>query len=133
MIQINVFGLNPFGSEREALRYAKELAGIPWSQQPVRQWIVTGDVTKYGNKNYVVSNNATSHGRYYEFVDAKGFKKVTVLHTSDPNIPTHAHAGKVPSGGNQYTYDFKKPENRYTAIKDARHGKDHHLKIGCKG
>ena len=133
MIQINVFGLNPFGSEREALRYAKELAGIPWSQQPVRQWIVTGDVTKYGNKNYVVSNNATSHGRYYEFVDAKGFKKVTVLHTSDPNIPTQAHAGKVPSGGNQYTYDFKKTENRYKAIKDARHGKDHHLMIRCKG
>ena len=24
-------------------RYAKDLAGIPRSQQPVRQWIVTGD------------------------------------------------------------------------------------------
>jgi len=66
-------------------------------------------------------------------VDAKGFKKVTVLHTSDPNIPTHAHAGEVPSGGNQYTYDFQKPGNRYDAIDDVRYGKDHHLKIGCKG
>lgn len=43
-------------------------------------------------------------------MDAKGFKKVTVLHTSDPNILTHAHAGEVPSGGNQYTYDLKNQE-----------------------
>ncbi|MBQ3544573.1 MAG: hypothetical protein IJA34_06265 [Lachnospiraceae bacterium] len=33
---VDVFGLNPFDTVREALRYAKELAGIPGSQQPVR-------------------------------------------------------------------------------------------------
>ena len=89
----------------------------------------------YGNGKLkeVIRPDQSSVCFQYEFVDAKGFKKVTVLHTSDPNIPTHAHAGEVPSGGNQYTYDFQKPGNRYDAIDDVRYGKDHHLKIGCKG
>lgn len=42
-MQIDVFGLNTFDSIREALRYAKELTGIPRGQQSVRQWIVTGN------------------------------------------------------------------------------------------
>lgn len=37
-----------FSSTRAALRYAKELAGIPRSQQPNRQWIVGDDITKKG-------------------------------------------------------------------------------------
>ena len=128
-VYIDVFGLNPFGTIREALRYAKDLAGIPRSQQPIRQWIVTGDVMKYENYNYVVSSNQTSHGRYYEFLDADGNQKVVVLHTNDPNRSIHAHAGKAPDGTKMY--DFK--SNNYDPIDDIPNHKDHHLDINCKG
>ncbi len=130
-IQIDLYGLNPFDSIREALRYAKELANIPRSQQPVRQWIVTGDFMKYGNNNYVVSNNPTAYGRYYEFIDASGDKKVVVLHTSDPNRNIHVHAGEVPMDADKSIFDFKK--ERYDALDDIKNGKDHHLDINCRG
>ena len=128
-----MFGLNPFDTVREALRYAKELAGIPRSQQPVRQWIVTGDVTKYKNSNYVVSFNKGAQGRYYEFINAEGQRRIVALHTNDPYRTTHAHAGKPKPGSDPRTYDFKSPENKYAAIDDIKNKKDHHIDINCKG
>ena len=116
---------------REALRYAKDLVGIPRSQQPVRQWIVTDDVTKYANSNYVVSVNTGAHGRYYEFINSKGHKRVVALHTNDPYRKTHAHAGMPKPNSDPYTYDFK--NNKYMAIDDIPNKKDHHLDVKCKG
>ena len=74
---------------REALRYAKDLAGIPRSQQPVRQWIVTDDVLKYANSNYVVSVN------------------------------TGAHAGMPKPNSDPYTYDLKNNKLKLRTLKCA--------------
>ncbi|WP_161804433.1 RHS repeat-associated core domain-containing protein [Lysinibacillus xylanilyticus] len=130
--EVDPFGLNPFPSKRAALRYAKELAGIPRSQQPVRQWTVGSDYNKHGYENYKVSNDQGSQGRYYEFVNDRGEKKVTVLHTNDPERAPHAHAGThkgPPNDPKRFTYDFK--EERYRKINDPK-TKDHHLDIKCK-
>ncbi|MGE7129303.1 RHS repeat domain-containing protein [Lysinibacillus xylanilyticus] len=143
---VDPFGLQVknqvFSSKRAALRYAKELAGIPRSQRPNRQWIVGDDITKKGGTypHYEYNSNNTTHGRYYEFTDAHGEKKVAVLHTNDPNPnrvgPTHAHGGMVHPDEldkiKRRTMDFKNQENRYFAIDDPK-GADHHLEIKCKG
>jgi len=139
LIEVDPFGLQIFESERSALRYAKELAGIPRSQQPDRQWTVGDDITKKGGNyaNYEYSSNKTAHGRYYEFTNAHGEKKVSVLHTNDPNPnrvgPTHAHAGMVHPADTtkRRTMDFKNQENRYFPINDPK-GVDHHLEIKCR-
>lgn len=140
LIENDPFGLKvspfAFGSKKAALRYAKELAGIPRSQQPDRQWVEGDDVNRKGGNfaNYEYNSNPTAHGRYYEFADDKGHKKVVVLHTNDPNRSVHAHAGKAKPKANPFTYDFKHPDNRYLAIDDPR-TKDHHIDIKkkCKG
>ncbi|WP_338849514.1 RHS repeat-associated core domain-containing protein [Massilia sp. W12] len=71
-------GLKPCINRREALNKAKELAGIPRSQQPRSQWVVGDDVTRQGMKNYKYTKNPTHFGRFYEFVDARGHVKVVV-------------------------------------------------------
>ncbi len=124
---IDTLGLS-FTSIAAALNNAKDLAGIPRSQQFDRQWVKGDDITKKGAdfKNYEYSDNPTHHGRYYEFTDAKGHKKVVVLHTNDLDQGLHAHAGKAPKGVDPTTYDFKK--NKYGKIIDPKTG-DHHIKI----
>ncbi len=75
--------VDPFGlvccppklNRTEALNQAKDLAGIPRSQQPVRQWTVGNDQKRRGQTNYQYSEELGSHGRYYEYRDANGHKK----------------------------------------------------------
>ena len=117
---------NPEINRKQALNKAKDSASIPRSQQPTRQWTIGDDITKKGGnyKNYEYSDNATHHGRYYEYDTAQG-KKIIVEHTNDLQQGLHTHAGEVPKGANPLTYDFKNPDNRYKPInKDT----DHHIR-----
>ncbi|MCY8048336.1 T7SS effector LXG polymorphic toxin [Bacillus haynesii] len=109
-------------NRKEALNQAKDLAGVPRSQQPTRQWQVGDDITKKGvdYKNYEYSSNPTHHGRYYEYETPEGLR-VVVTHTNDNRL--HAHAGKPDKEANQFNYDFKK--ERYTNIYGPNG--DHHI------
>ncbi|MHC1748038.1 MAG: HNH/endonuclease VII fold putative polymorphic toxin [Cellulosilyticaceae bacterium] len=119
-------GSNPNINRKQALNKAKDSASIPRSQQPTRQWTIGDDITKKGvsYKNYEYSDNATHHGRYYEYDTTQG-KKIIVEHTNDLEQGLHTHAGEVPKEANPLTYDFKNPDNRYKPInKDT----DHHIR-----
>ena len=103
-------------NRKQALNEAKDRAGIPRSQQPKRQWEVGDDPKRRGMKNYKYDENPGGHGRYYEYRDAHGNKKVVAEHTKDPNRATkHVHAGEAKLDGDPKTYDFK--EKRYKNIK----------------
>lgn len=123
---IDPLGLKCGGTNRrQALNKAKDTAGIPRSQQPDRQWIVGNDKKRRGRTNYQYSEDLGSHGRYYEYTDARGHKKVVVEHTSDPRAPgPHTHAGKSKPGADPRTYDFK--EHRYQKI-NVPSTNDHHI------
>ncbi len=110
-------------NRKEAMNEAKDLAGVPRSQQPSRQWRVGDDITKKGGNyaNYKYDSNPGSHGRYYEY-DTPNGKRVMVEHTNDGK--SHFHAGEPKKGVNPYTYDFKK--DRYKKI-DNPATKDHHI------
>nr|WP_281998351.1 HNH/endonuclease VII fold putative polymorphic toxin [Escherichia coli] len=98
---------------------------MPRSQQPNRQWTVGNDPRRRGQTNYKYSEDLGSHGRYYEYTDAYGRKKVVVEHTADPRAPgPHAHAGQPKPGADPRTYDFK--SDRYQKVNDPV-TKDHHI------
>ncbi|HID7507864.1 TPA: RHS repeat-associated core domain-containing protein [Enterobacter hormaechei] len=123
---IDPLGLSCTGTNRrQTLNKAKDTAGIPRSQQPERQWIVGSDKRRRGSTNYQYSEDLGSHGRYYEYTDAQGHKKVVVEHTADPRAPgPHTHAGKSKPGADPRTYDFK--ESRYQKI-NVPSTNDHHI------
>ena len=110
-------------NRRQAFNQAKDLAGIPRSQQPIKQWIVGGEQSKKGMKNYSFSSNKKAYGRFYQYETPKG-PRVIVEHTEHKEQGLHFHAGK-PKGGMNLTYDFKK--NRYQKIDDPNTG-DHHVR-----
>ncbi|WP_225984727.1 HNH/endonuclease VII fold putative polymorphic toxin [Noviherbaspirillum aerium] len=101
---------------------AKDLAGIPRGQQPVAQWQVGNDPTKRGMKNYKYSENPTHFGRFYEYIDENGHRKVVVEHIKDSNGP-HTHAGRS-KGDDPRNYDFK--NHPYQKINDEATD-DHHV------
>ncbi|WP_246234968.1 HNH/endonuclease VII fold putative polymorphic toxin [Bacillus aquiflavi] len=109
-------------NRKKAFNKAKDLAGIPRSQQPSRQWQVGDNVYKKGGdyKNYEYSLNPTHHGRYYEYDTPQG-KRVIVEHINDGRL--HTHAGKPKDGANPFEYDFKK--ERYSNIYGPNG--DHHI------
>ncbi|KAB2494524.1 HNH/endonuclease VII fold putative polymorphic toxin [Priestia endophytica] len=109
-------------NRKEAFKTAKDLAGVPRSQQPSRQWQVGDNINKKGvdYKNYEYSSNPTHHGRYYEYDTPQG-KRVIVEHVNDGRL--HAHAGKPKDGANPFKYDFKK--ERYSNIYGPNG--DHHI------
>ncbi|UZW66113.1 HNH/endonuclease VII fold putative polymorphic toxin [Priestia flexa] len=98
---------------KEAFNNAKDLAGVPRSQQPTRQWQVGDNINRKGGeyKNYEYSSNPTHHGRYYEYDTPQG-KRVIVEHINDGRL--HTHAGKPKDGANPFEYDFKK--ERYSGL-----------------
>ncbi|WP_249292241.1 HNH/endonuclease VII fold putative polymorphic toxin [Metabacillus flavus] len=100
-------------NRKKALNQAKDLAGVPRSQQPSRQWQVGEDIKRKGMdyKNYEFSSNPTHHGRYYEYNTPQG-KRVIAEHTNDGRV--HTHAGRPNRQANQFNYDFKK--ERYDNI-----------------
>ena len=126
-IWIDPLGLQCGGvrNRRQAFNKAKDLAGIPRSQQPNRQWTVGNDPRRRGQTNYKYSEDLGSHGRYYEYTDAYGHKKVIAEHTADPRTSgPHVHAGQPKANSDARTYDFKK--DRYLKINDPATN-DHHI------
>jgi hypothetical protein len=119
-------GNSELPNRRQALNEGKDRADIPRSQQPERQWEVGNDPKRQGMENYKYDENPGSHGRYYEYKDAAGNKRVVVDHTNDPNRATkHVHAGEAKGqkqGVDPKTYDFKK--EKYQNIET---GKDTHI------
>ncbi|MFI9783011.1 DUF6531 domain-containing protein [Kitasatospora sp. NPDC051984] len=100
---------NPiFRTRREAFLEARDMAGVPRANQPIRQWTVGGDARLAGRANYVYSpydpasnsvlDPRAGWGRYYQFDTPHG-TRVIAEHTSDPKAPyPHFHAGKPPEG-----------------------------------
>jgi len=103
---------------------AKDLAGIPRSQQPRSQWQVVGDSKKKVLKSYKYVPNPKSHGRYYGYDTLNG-RKVIVKHTNDIDKGLHCHAGdnKAKEAIDKHTYDFK--EGRYKKI--LKPDEDHYI------
>jgi hypothetical protein len=105
-------------SRRAAFQSAKERAGVARSQSPDRQWTVGSDASRAGHSNYRLSDDAGSHGRYYEYETAKG-TRVVVEHTSDPRAPaTHFHAGQPKGDPARSGVDFQ--AERYQQV-DGKH------------
>ncbi|WP_218965111.1 RHS repeat-associated core domain-containing protein [Snodgrassella alvi] len=122
---VDPWGWCPKLNRRQALNKAKDLANIPHSQQIERQWIVGNNQIRRGQRNYKYSEDLGSHGRYYEYKNAQGHKRVIVEHTNDPRAKSvHTHAGQPKRGANSMTYDFK--EERYLKIIDPLTN-DHHI------
>ncbi|MGY1580075.1 RHS repeat-associated core domain-containing protein [Streptomyces sp. MN13] len=102
---------NPvFPTRREAFNHARDMAGVPNSAQPIRQWEVGGDVeqTRYRHGNYVYRpydpnddpkrDPRPGWGRYYQYDTPHG-TRVIAEHTADPKAPyPHFHAGKPQDG-----------------------------------
>ncbi|MFF3446314.1 DUF6531 domain-containing protein [Streptomyces sp. NPDC002667] len=101
---------NPIYPERrEAFNAAKDMAGVPRSAQPIRQWTVGGDSSRANSPNYVYKrwdptvtkpdyNPRGSWGRYYQYETPHGMR-VIAEHTADPNAPlSHFHAGTPQAG-----------------------------------
>ncbi|EAQ5545575.1 HNH/endonuclease VII fold putative polymorphic toxin [Salmonella enterica] len=66
-----------------------------------------------------------SHGRYYEYTDARGHKRVIVELTADPRAPgPHTHVGQPKPSADPRTYDFK--NDRYQKINNLS-ANDHHI------
>ena len=110
---IDPFGLsathNPvFTTRRGAFNAARDMAGVPRSSQPVRQWTIGGDPTQAGRANYVFTpydphgdpnlDPRAGWGHYYQYDTPHGVR-VVAEHTSDPLAPyPHFHAGKPQEG-----------------------------------
>ncbi|GHH80971.1 hypothetical protein GCM10018793_37380 [Streptomyces sulfonofaciens] len=100
---------NPeFDTRREAFNHAKDMAGVPHSAQPTRQWEIGGDPTQAHRPNYVyrpydpnadpTRDPRAGWGRYYQY-DTPNGTRVIAEHTADPLAPhPHFHAGKPPAG-----------------------------------
>lgn len=109
-----------YDNRREAFNAAREHAGIPRSQQPVRQWTVGDDVTRRGMDNYVYDPNPGAHGRYYQY-DTPNGPRVVAEHTGDPRAPhPHFHAYQPKEGATGIV-----PGEKY-----ARVGEPHHYYHG---
>lgn len=135
---VDVFGLdcenkpigskgNPFKSLKHAMYRAKELAGVPKSQQFIRQWRISKDIEFKGSeqKNMAYHPQESHEGRIYEYEVPKergGIKNVVVVvHTNDDKL--HVHAGKAKDIAD---FDFKK--DPYQKIIDPKLN-DHHLYV----
>ncbi len=85
-----------FATMAAAFNKAKELAGIPGSQQPVKQWTIRGPFSEYRSGAGVRHPSNTHHGRIYEYeiVASGGEKQYRYLVVHD-NDPTHGGIGHV--------------------------------------
>ncbi|GGT16412.1 hypothetical protein GCM10010271_19120 [Streptomyces kurssanovii] len=116
------YGLSPcnqyFDNRSEAFNAARERAGVPNSQQPVKQWEVGDDPTqRHRTSNYVYDPNPGAHGRYYQYETPQG-TRVIAEHTSDPNAPyPHFHAGQPKGGG----HNVDMMGERYQQVGDKHH------------
>ncbi|MEU6885361.1 putative T7SS-secreted protein [Streptomyces viridosporus] len=83
---------NPFENRADAEKAAFELAGVRYGEEPIAEWVVTGDKSLKHAPGYIYSPERTHWGNFRQFETDSG-SRVIVEHTHDPAGP-HFHAGK---------------------------------------
>ncbi|MEU0342427.1 putative T7SS-secreted protein [Streptomyces bobili] len=83
---------NPFENRADAEKAAYELAGVRYGEEPIAEWVVTGDKQLKHVPDYVYSPDPAHWGNFRQFETDSG-SRVVVEHTHDPAGP-HFHAGK---------------------------------------
>ncbi|WP_040254147.1 RHS repeat-associated core domain-containing protein [Psychroserpens mesophilus] len=112
-----------FNSRGLAKAYLKRIIlKLPKSQKPVKQWTVGADKTKKGLPNYVYSESATDHGKFWLYKTDDGYK-VIVNHIKDGKnhfhigVPKDANA--IGNGADAAAKYFQ--TNRYKKIEEVNH------------
>jgi hypothetical protein len=88
---------------RQAFNAARQRAGIPRHQQPVRQWTIGDGPSQKYRANYHYDPAPGSRGRYYENRTPNG-PRVIAEHTNDPTGPAPAQP-RVPAQGRRTRRD----------------------------
>ncbi|MFC9915842.1 putative T7SS-secreted protein [Streptomyces sp. NPDC127197] len=83
---------NPFENRTDAEKAAFELAGVRYGEEPIAEWVVTGDKQLKHTPGYIYSPDPAHWGNFRQFETDNG-SRVVVEHTHDPAGP-HFHAGK---------------------------------------
>jgi RHS repeat-associated protein len=83
---------NPFERREDAERAAFGLAGVPYGEEPIAQWTVTGNEELKYSQGFTYSPEPAHWGNFRQFETENG-SRVVVEHTHDPAGP-HFHAGK---------------------------------------
>ncbi|MFC9287177.1 putative T7SS-secreted protein [Streptomyces sp. NPDC057052] len=83
---------NPFENRADAEKAAFELAGVRYGEEPIAEWVVTGDKYLKHTPGYIYSPDPAHWGNFRQFETDSG-SRVVVEHTHDPAGP-HFHAGK---------------------------------------
>ncbi|MEU5538260.1 RHS repeat-associated core domain-containing protein, partial [Streptomyces sp. NPDC020362] len=83
---------NPFEKREDAEKAAFGIAGVPYGEEPVAEWVVTGEKDYKHVPGYIYSPDRTHWGNFRQFETESG-SRVIVEHTHDPKGP-HFHAGK---------------------------------------
>lgn len=83
---------NPFKNREDAEKAAFDLAGVPYGEEPIAQWVVTGEKSMKHAPGHVYSSDPTHWGNFRQFETESG-SRVIVEHTDDP-AGLHFHAGK---------------------------------------
>jgi RHS repeat-associated protein len=104
-------------NRKEAFNQAKDRAGVPRSQSPSEQYVIGGDSTRKGQKNYSYDKDPNHQGRQYVYDTPQG-KRVVTEHTKDPR-GTHFHAGQPKGNPNRKNVDFK--SERYGQVGGRHH------------
>ncbi|MFE8013123.1 putative T7SS-secreted protein [Streptomyces antibioticus] len=130
---------NPFANRADAEKAAFDLAGVRYGEEPIAEWVVTGDKHLKHAPGYVYSPDPAHWGNFRQFETDSG-SRVVVEHTHDPAGP-HFHAGK-PKGDDtrelvNFGWDNSRiqrpdgtlgyPESMERYGKINKSGGDHHL------
>ncbi|MER5510246.1 putative T7SS-secreted protein [Streptomyces sp. NPDC002766] len=133
---------NPFERREDAERAAFDLAGVPYDEEPIAQWTVTGDETLKYSHGFTYSSEPAHWGNFRQFETENG-SRVVVEHTHDPAGP-HFHAGKPKIDDTRNFVNFGwdnsptrradgklgYPEHMERYAKINKDGGDHHLFYG---
>ncbi|MFF8973842.1 RHS repeat-associated core domain-containing protein, partial [Streptomyces sp. NPDC014995] len=130
---------NPFENRADAEKAAFELAGVRYGEDPIAEWVVTGDKQLKHTPGYVYSPDPAHWGNFRQFETDSG-SRVVVEHTHDPAGP-HFHAGKPKIDDTRNFVNFGwdnarvqrpdgslgYPESMERYAKINKQGGDHHL------
>lgn len=83
---------NPFENRSDAERAAFDLAGVRYGEEPIAEWVVSGDRSLKHAPGHIYSSDPAHWGTFRQFETDSG-SRVVVEHTHDPAGP-HFHAGK---------------------------------------
>ncbi|AZM59559.1 MULTISPECIES: putative T7SS-secreted protein [unclassified Streptomyces] len=130
---------NPFKNRADAEKAAFELAGVRFGEEPIAEWVVTGDKSLKHAPGYIYSKDEAHWGNFRQFETDSG-SRVVVEHTHDPAGP-HFHAGKPKIDDTRNFVNFGwdngrvqrpdgsvgYPESMERYAKINKQGGDHHL------